>query len=79
MTLQWSTLMANMFLLMHGDTLCTDDRGYQDFRSLVRDPSWQNEFLAMSPALRMQQANDYRQQSHALTAMKPNDIMDVKR
>ena len=64
-------------LLMHGDTLCTDDIGYQDFRSLVRDPSWQNDFLAMAPALRMQQADDYRQQSQELTAMKPNDIMDV--
>jgi UDP-2,3-diacylglucosamine hydrolase len=64
-------------LLMHGDTLCTDDIGYQDFRLLVRDPTWQHQFLAMSPALRMQQAAQYRQQSQAMTAMKSNDIMDV--
>ena len=64
-------------LLMHGDTLCTDDIGYQNFRSLVRNSSWQGEFLAMSPALRMQQATDFRQQSQAMTAMKSDEIMDV--
>lgn len=64
-------------LLMHGDTLCTDDISYQEFRLLVRDINWQDQFLAMSPALRMQQAAHYRQQSQAMTAMKPNDIMDV--
>jgi UDP-2,3-diacylglucosamine hydrolase len=64
-------------LLMHGDTLCTDDIGYQNFRSLVRNSSWQSEFLAMSPALRMQQATDFRQQSQAMTAMKSDEIMDV--
>ena len=64
-------------LLMHGDTLCTDDIGYQNFRSLVRNSRWQSEFLAMSPALRMQQATDFRQQSQAMTAMKSDEIMDV--
>lgn len=64
-------------LLMHGDTLCTDDTEYQKFRCLVRDPHWQSEFLAMSPALRMQQATHYRQQSKEMIAHKSNDIMDV--
>lgn len=64
-------------LLMHGDTLCTDDIDYQNFRSLVRDSSWQGEFLAMSPSLRMQQAKDFRQRSRAMTAMKADEIMDV--
>ena len=64
-------------LLMHGDTLCTDDIGYQNFRSLVRNSRWQSKFLAMSPALRMQQATDFRQQSKAMTAMKSDEIMDV--
>ena len=31
----------------------------------------------MAPALRMQQATNYRQQSQAMTAMKSTDIMDV--
>jgi len=64
-------------LLMHGDTLCTDDQDYQQFRALVRSSNWQTDFLAQSPALRMQQATDYRQQSQAMTAIKSNDIMDV--
>lgn len=33
-------------LLLHGDTLCTDDTGYQTFRRQVRDPQWQGDFLA---------------------------------
>jgi len=64
-------------LLMHGDTLCTDDIEYQNFRSLVRDPLWQNQFLSMTPALRLQQAAHYRNQSKEMTAHKPNEIMDV--
>src|SRR5512142_1190567 len=39
-------LAGERTLLMHGDTLCTDDRDYQRFRSLVRDPAWQAQFLA---------------------------------
>src|SRR5690606_13322730 len=27
-------------LLLHGDTLCTDDHAYQAFRRQVRDPAW---------------------------------------
>ena len=64
-------------LLMHGDTLCTDDTGYQNFLTLVREPKWQAEFLAMSPALRMQKAAEFRQQSQAMTALKADEIMDV--
>ena len=64
-------------LLMHGDTLCTDDEDYQQFRHLVRSARWQTDFLAQPPALRMQQAAEYRQQSQAMTALKSNDIMDV--
>ena len=64
-------------LLMHGDTLCTDDKDYQQFRGLVRSSSWQTGFLAQAPAARMQQAAEYRQQSQAMTAIKSNDIMDV--
>ena len=40
-------------LLMHGDQLCTDDVAYQTFREQVREPSWQERFLAQSlPARR---------------------------
>jgi UDP-2,3-diacylglucosamine hydrolase len=39
-------------LLMHGDLLCSDDREYLAFRSLVRDPAWQGEFLGKTLAER---------------------------
>jgi UDP-2,3-diacylglucosamine hydrolase len=32
-------------LLCHGDSLCTDDLAYQAFRSQVRNPAWQAQFL----------------------------------
>ena len=35
-------------LLMHGDLLCSDDLPYQAFRQQVRDPAWQERFLAQS-------------------------------
>ncbi|MEO6366257.1 MAG: UDP-2,3-diacylglucosamine diphosphatase [Luteimonas sp.] len=33
-------------LLMHGDTLCTGDLAYQQFRETTRHPDWQETFLA---------------------------------
>ena len=33
-------------LLMHGDTLCTDDTQYQFYRRMVRNQDWQKDFLA---------------------------------
>jgi len=33
-------------LLMHGDLLCSDDVQYLAFREQVRDPAWQERFLA---------------------------------
>ena len=35
-------------LLLHGDTLCTDDVDYQQFRQLVHSPDWQAEMMAKS-------------------------------
>jgi UDP-2,3-diacylglucosamine hydrolase len=39
---------ASKILLLHGDTLCTDDVRYQEFRKLVRDKSWRDDFLSKS-------------------------------
>ena len=33
-------------LLMHGDSLCTLDSDYQQFRRTARDPAWQSQLLA---------------------------------
>ncbi len=64
-------------LLMHGDSLCTGDSEYMQFRTMVRDPNWQQEFLAKSVAERDAIARNYRELSKANGKMKPMDIMDV--
>ena len=64
-------------LLMHGDTLCTEDREYMEFRSQVRSPMWQSQVLAQPLETRRQLAAQLRQQSQSMNAMKAEDIMDV--
>lgn len=64
-------------LLMHGDTLCTDDIAYQKFRAQVRDPDWQKQFLARSLAERRAFAEQARAESRQHTALARPEIMDV--
>jgi UDP-2,3-diacylglucosamine hydrolase len=64
-------------LLMHGDLLCTDDLPYQQFRRRVRNPLVIRLFLWKSLAKRRTLAADYRRKSHAATAAKTENIMDV--
>lgn len=65
------------FLLCHGDTLCTDDEDYMRFRHMVRQASWQQEFLAKSLDERRAFAELARKQSQEATAGKEMSIMDV--
>lgn len=64
-------------LLMHGDTLCTDDTEYQAFRRQVRDPQWQQTFLALPPQQRIEMALAYRSESMKRSGEKSMEIMDV--
>lgn len=64
-------------LLMHGDTLCTDDVEYQNFRTMVRNKQWQQDFLSKSLQERIAIANHMREQSRESTAVKEESIMDV--
>lgn len=64
-------------LLMHGDTLCTDDRDYQRFRDMVRAPQWQATFLAKPLAQRKAQIEELRRRSETEKSLKAADIMDV--
>ena len=52
-------------LLMHGDTLCTDDVAYQAFRTQTRNPDWQSRFLAQPLAARLAFAQQARAASKA--------------
>lgn len=64
-------------LLMHGDTLCTDDRDYQNFRAMVRDPQWQAGFLAKPLTARKAQIEELRRKSETEKSLKAADIMDA--
>ena len=64
-------------LLMHGDTLCTDDHDYQAWRRTARSPDWQREFLAAPLAERRKRILQMREKSRQVVAAKPAEIMDV--
>src|SRR5262245_40278109 len=58
-------------LLMHGDTLCTDDLDYQNWRRTARSPAWQAGFVAKSLAERRQAVGGMREKSKQVVAEKP--------
>jgi len=53
------------WLLSHGDALCLQDRDYMAFRAQVRNPQWQQNFLAQPLATRQSLARTMREQSEA--------------
>jgi UDP-2,3-diacylglucosamine hydrolase len=71
------TLYGEKTLLMHGDSLCTDDVAYLKFRAMVRNPDWVKMFLGKTIAERVAIVRDYREISKAATATKKPEIMDV--
>ena len=64
-------------LLMHGDTLCTDDIEYQQLRVILRNPQWQADFLSKSIQDRIKEADNLRQISQKQTKDKQADTLDV--
>jgi UDP-2,3-diacylglucosamine hydrolase len=64
-------------LLMHGDSLCTDDRDYQATRRRLRDPHWQGSVLALPLAERQELARPARELSMLSNQGKDEHIMDV--
>ncbi|MEO8156770.1 MAG: UDP-2,3-diacylglucosamine diphosphatase [Betaproteobacteria bacterium] len=64
-------------LLMHGDTLCSDDVEYQKFRAMVRNPAWQLAFLAKPLEERIRMAREVRGKSEQSKQVKDMTIMDV--
>jgi UDP-2,3-diacylglucosamine hydrolase len=63
--------------LMHGDILCTDDTAYQEFRTMVRTPQWQQQFLSASIEQRLEIAGGIKQKSKEAQKEKQAEIMDV--
>jgi UDP-2,3-diacylglucosamine hydrolase len=64
-------------LLMHGDSLCTDDQDYMTFRGMVRATRWQSEFLARPLASRRAEAEAMRERSRENGRTKAPEITDV--
>lgn len=64
-------------LLMHGDTLCTDDLQYQRARRFMRNRLVQGIYMALPLSLRRRIAAYARAKSKADTATKAPYIMDV--
>jgi UDP-2,3-diacylglucosamine hydrolase len=71
------TLYGTPTLLLHGDTLCTDDVNYMAFRTKVRDPGYQRQFLAKSLAERKQIIAGLRAENAGEKQLKSEAIMDV--
>jgi len=72
-------LYGERILLMHGDSLCTDDIPYQQFRSMVRNPAWQDDFLGKAPQERLQVAMQARDASAEHKDAVGIEIMDVNK
>ena len=70
-------LAGRKALLMHGDTLCTEDQLYMDFRSMVRNPEWQNTFLSQTIEERVAFGKKARNQSQEDAKSKTYEILDV--
>lgn len=64
-------------MLTHGDELCTDDKEYQAFRSVVRNPLWQKDFLNFPISKREKIAGEAKDASKDSKVNKAMEIMDV--
>lgn len=63
--------------LLHGDTLCTDDKAYQAWRLKARSAEFRRDFLARPLAERHRLIGGMREESKQVTAATPAEIMDV--
>ena len=70
-------IYGNKVLLMHGDTLCTDDIAYQKFRKKTHNQFLQRLVLSLPIGMRQNLAKKLRKTSSQAIAEKSADIMDV--
>lgn len=72
-----ATFNGERILLMHGDSLCTQDQGYMRLRRLLRNPLSLFILHSLSLAKRQKLAQKLRSTSKEETRMKASDIVDV--
>ena len=70
-------LYGTRTLVMHGDTLCTEDLEYQEFRAYAHDTANQRRFLSQPLSERKQQMFGMRAESEKSKRGKSEEIMDV--
>lgn len=70
-------LYGRKILILHGDTLCTDDQAYQEFRKKVHNTWIQRAFLALPLRWRLKIAAKMRARSQQSNQYKSTAIMDV--
>ena len=70
-------LFGKPVLLSHSDALCTDDIAYQQFRTEVRSPAWQTQFLSQPLSKRIAYIEELRCKSEQAKSTKSMQIMDV--
>ncbi|OWO82289.1 UDP-2,3-diacylglucosamine diphosphatase [Photorhabdus luminescens] len=70
-------LYGKRVLILHGDTLCTDDEGYQRYRKRVHTPWIQRLFLLLPLSIRQKIAVKMRANSQSVNSRKSETIMDV--
>lgn len=68
---------GHRLLLTHGDALCLADVDYQAFRTRIRAPQFVADFLAKTPAERIEIARGFQDLSRSATAAKTADVMEV--
>ena len=70
---------ANKFLLIHGDSLCTDDINYQKLKRILRNPITQFIFLKLSKNIRLKLTGQLRNKSIEAQKYKTEELMDVNK
>jgi len=75
--IQTITLYRKEYLILHGDTLCTDDTSYQTMRRFLRNQLITWLFLKLPQKYRLAIGHKMRQNSKTHSQKKPTAIMDV--
>ncbi len=70
-------LYGTRTLLMHGDSLCTDDAAHQAYRAVAYSDAWKRTMLDRPLEERLAIGKKYRQASVAGNKLKSSEIMDV--
>ena len=65
------------YLLIHGDSLCTDDVDYQKLKKVLRNPMIQFIFLHLPKKIRLKLTGQLRKKSIEAQSYKSEKIMDV--